>query len=376
MKFSDTPGHNRLKADLRHLADSGQMPHALMISGPSGVGKMNIARAFMQYVHCTERNNGEPCGHCLSCRRHESFNHPDVYFSYPVLKTSKIKNPVSADYIDQWRKMLTEYPLMQPKIWADMIEAENKQPTIYVSESDAIIHSEAFASSSEYKFILLWLPEKMNSETANKLLKIVEEPSEGTVFLMVSNDEGSVLPTIFSRLRRFHAMPLEEEDVAHYLIEKASLPEDAAHQAARLAGGSLSKAIEFGSLSEENEEFAKDFINIMRMCYAKRPADLRDIADLLASYGREKLSRFLNYSARMVRENFIYNLRMPQLTAMTAAEETFSRKFSPFVNHANVEDIITEIDRARSDIERNANARLVLFDLFLWLIPLLHRKAA
>ncbi|MDE6682231.1 MAG: DNA polymerase III subunit delta, partial [Muribaculaceae bacterium] len=358
MKFSEIPGHIATKRALIELADSDRLPHAIMLCGPSGIGKMLLARTFVNYVHCTDRHNGEPCGHCQACLQHASFNNPDTHFIYPIVKSEKSKVLLSTDRIEEWRQMLTENPAMQPERWLDILDAGNSRPRIYVNDAEYIVTAEAMSNyASNYKFFVIWLPEKMNIEAANKLLKVIEEPTPGTVFLLVSNEENNVLPTISSRTQRFNMAPLSREEIGRYMMERYGMKDYEAFELSRLAEGRLSKADELAGFSEEKEEFESLFRDIMRNAYAKKLAILRNLSERTAAFGREKLLRFLDYMARMTRENFIYNMKMPQLSSLTRTEEEFSRRFSPFINHGNVEDIMNEIGRAENDIARNANAK-------------------
>lgn len=376
MKFADIPGHDTLKQDLRALVSSGKVPHALMISGPAGSGKMLLARTFAQLLHCENPRDGEPCGYCSNCRLHNENSHPDLHFVYPIVKNKSLHRLVSADVADLWRRMLSENPSMAEEKWLEILEAGNSQVNIFVEEANEIVHADSFPPyKTAYKIFIIWLPERLRTEAANKLLKVIEEPAEGTTFILISNNELQVLPTIFSRVRRLHAGRLSEEEIRLYLENRFGFAPEPARKYAPLCGGSLIRADELGSHSGENEEFLHLYREIMRGAYAKRVGLLRSEADRTAGFGREKIRRFLDYMARMIRENFIYNLRMPQLTALTPEEEEFSRRFSPFVNHLNVEDFLAETDRARRDVERNANAKVVLFDYFLMIIILLHRKA-
>ncbi len=375
MNFSDIPGHNKTKKALRRLVDLDRIPHAIMLCGPSGIGKMSIARAFAQYAHCQSPIDGEPCGKCPSCQQHLSFNHPDLHFIYPIVKSKAQKIETSFDRIDLWKRMLLEYPAMPPEKWLDIIEAGNSQPLIYVSDSDYIIRADAYSSySSKYKFFIIWLPEKLQPAAANKLLKVVEEPTEGTVFIFVSNSPANVLPTISSRTQIFNMGPIDNEEICEYMQNKFGIDENRAVSLAKLAQGRMSLADELASHSGERAEFGELFRDTMRAAYAKKPAKLKELSDYAAGFGREKLRRFLDYMNSMARENFIYNMKMPQLSYMTPDEENFSTRFSPFIHYGNIEDISAEIDRAKKDIERNGNSKLILFSLFILVIPLLHRK--
>lgn len=376
MKFSDIPGHSNTKSSLRNLVDNNNMPHAIMLCGVSGIGKMSIARAFMQYAHCQSPRNGEPCGECPSCRQHLSFNHPDVHFIYPIVKNKAQKIESSEDRIESWKRMLSDYPWMPQEKWQEIIDSGNSQPLIYVNDADNIVRADAYSSfTSKYKFFVIWLPEKLQPAAANKLLKVIEEPTEGTVFVLVSNNESEVLPTISSRTRRFNMQPVEQSLISQYVTERYRLDAQTAETVARLSEGRISKADELASHTGEREEFSILFQDIMRAAYAKKPAKLREIGDSASGMGREKLRRFLSYMTQMARENFIYNIRIPDLSSMTREEEAFSQRFSPFIHHGNVEEIVSRIEEASTHIERNGNSKLILFSLFLYIIPLLHRRS-
>lgn len=375
MRFSDIPGHDKVKANLRALVDSDQIPHAVLLSGPSGSGKMMLARAYAQYLHCQSPVGAEPCGRCDNCRLHENLSHPDLHFIYPIVKSEKLKRFVSADLSEQWLKMIARYPAMPYEKWLEIIEAGNSQPLIYVDEADSIVNADAYPPyKARYKIFLIWLPERMNVEAANKLLKVIEEPSDGTLFILVSDNDLQLLPTIFSRVQRFNAGRLSDSEVAQYLSTKFNYNPYEAERLAAICNGSLIAADEFGTHTGENEEFLALYQDIMRSAYAKRVARLKALSDKMHGFGREKIRRFLQYMARMVRENFIYNIRQPLLTTMTREEEAFSTKFSPFIDYHNVEDFAGETDNALRDIERNGNPKLILFDYFIHIIILLHRK--
>lgn len=375
MKFQYIPGNETLKADLRAMADSEQIPHALLISGSPGIGKMMIARAYMAYVHCKHPVDGEPCGVCENCRLHADLNHPDVHFSYPIVKSEKLKRRVSSDLRQQWLQMLKEAPSMPVEKWLDILDAGNSQPAIHVDEAIEILRAAAYPPySAKIKFFVIWLPERMRLEASNKLLKEIEEPAPGTCFILISNNEMDVLPTIFSRTRRLHAKPLSLREMQDYLIRRWNIDSQTAWRLAPLTSGSITKADELGSNTGEAEELRGVFQSLMRNAYSRKVGALKRLSEQVAGFGREKIIRFLLYFSGQIRENFIYNFRMPALSALSPEDEAFSHNFSPFVNASNVEDIIAETDRARLEIERNCSPKLVLFDFFLLLIPLIRRK--
>lgn len=366
MKFSEIAGHKDTIESLRTIADSGRIPHAILLSGISGIGKFRLARAFAQYVHCRHHVNGDSCGVCPSCVQHSKHNNPDLHFVYPVVKREG--NSVSTDYIGAWKEMLDDWSYMPPEKWNDLLQAGNSQPGIFVNESEDIVARASLSAYQEnFKIFLIWQPEKMRPEAANKLLKVIEEPFEDTLFILVSNDDSKILPTIFSRTQRFHMNPLSEEDIASHLRGSRGVAPQIAGAASRIAEGSMGKAEELACHPDELMEFSALFKDAMRNGYALKAQSLKNLSEQIASMGREKILRFLNYCGRMVRENFIYNMRMPQISLMTPDEEQFSQRFAPFIHEGNVEGLATEIGRAANDIERNANAKIVLFDLMLLL---------
>lgn len=375
MRFSDIPGREEVKDRLREMVGTGRIPHALMISGPAGTGKMMMARAFMQYVHCLNPVDGEPCGKCTQCKMHQELANPDVHFTYPIVKSKARKILESDDCQEEWHRMLAEAPAMPQEHWLDIIEAGNSQPAIHVEEAERIVELSNFPPySAKVKFFCIWLPEKLNIAAANKLLKLIEEPSPGICFLMVCDNELELLPTIYSRTQRIQMGPADRESMELYLRQRWHLDEQSAFKFAPLTRGSIARADELGSDSSEQDAFRDLFQQIMRNAYSRRVGALRTIADSMAAFGREKLIRFFTYMAAQIRENFIFNLRMPPLNVLTPEEEAFSRNFAPFVNAANVEDISEAIDEARIDIEKNCNSKLVIFDFFMILIPAIRRK--
>ena len=374
MRFADITGNEEIKSDLRAMADSGKIPHALLISGPPGIGKMLMARAFISYINCEHPSNGDSCGLCPSCRRIDAGNNPDLHYIYPVCKSSSPRRSISADYAEQWRQMLKDSPYMDPAHWNTLLQVGNSQPTIYVDEADNISVQSAMSNyADKYKIFLIWLPEKMRTDTANKLLKLLEEPFADTLFICVSNEPGLILPTVYSRLRRLQMNAPSADQMTAALIRMGISPDRSA-SVARLAEGSMLKAVQIISSSGESEEFAGYFRNAMRYAYARKAESLKRLSEDLAMMGREKSLRALDYFARMTRENFIANLCSPPLNVMTPDEEDFSRKFAPFIHAANVEGIIREIDSARLDISRNANSKLVWFDFLLQLMLLLRAQ--
>lgn len=282
---------------------------------------------------------------------------------------------ISEDEIEHWREFIPQARFASYRNWLEVIEAGNSQPLIYVEEADNILRICNMTSyTSPFKVVLIWLPEKLHVAAANKLLKIIEEPWEDTRFILVSNDPGSILPTIFSRTQRLNLSRLSDPEIASLLVREYSIDPLQAEDLAKTADGNAATALQAISHQGENEQFEALYRDVMRKAYAKDVKALRELGDQAAGLGREINIRLLAYFARMARENFLYNLRVPGLNRLTAREEQFSSRFSPFVNAANVEAMLADFDQAARDISLNANAKMVMFDTFLRLIVLLHKN--
>lgn len=374
MQFADIIGNKAAVDAVRSMVDANKIPHALLISGPSGIGKMALARALTSYINCENPHDGDSCGVCPACRRIEAGNNPDIHYIYPIYKVKSSRLERSSDYAEEWKKMLAESPYMDMTHWMSLMNGANSQPKIYVDDANEITAIAALSAySDKYKIFIIWLPERMQPEAANKMLKILEEPLPDTLFIAVSNDPGTILPTIYSRLRRVEMLPPSPAEIEKYLIGEG-VSATYAPTLANLAEGSLLKADQLIGAEGETKEFAEIFRAVMRDSYARKVTSLRNKAEELAALGREKSIRLLDYFARMTRENFIYNLCTPPLNVMTPDESSFSSRFAPFINVANVESISKAIDDARRDISRNGNSKLIWFDFMILLMIFLRRK--
>lgn len=370
MKFCDLHGHDDVKRQLAEMVDNNRIPHALLLEGKSGIGKMMLARALAQYIHCPNRRNGDSCGVCPSCLQHQSFNHIDTHYSFPVIKIKgRSGGVISDDWIDQWRQFISDSPYMDMNLWVEMLGNVNAQPQIFVDESGALIRKLNLTShASRFKIVLMWLPERMNEPCANKLLKLLEEPHDDTLFILVSNEPAKILPTIYSRLRRVEVKRPADGEVARYLVERYGVGDEAAQGIARLAEGSILEAVRRLSTSDESRQFLEMYMSLMRLAYQKKVGALRKWSNDAADFGREKCCRFMEYCERFTGENYIYNLRDARLVLIDHEESRFSANFARFINERNVEKLRALFIDARRDIAGNANARIVLFDVAVSII--------
>lgn len=378
MKFSDVIGQDEVKQRLRQMVAEERVPHALMFCGPQGSGKMALALAFASYLLCDNRADGDSCGGCQQCLMAERLSHPDLHFSYPVIRpsgTGSEHKMSSEDFAAEWREMLLQGPYFTMDKWLAAMGAANQQALMGVGESDLLLKRLSLKSSQGgYKVVVMWLPERMNGECANKILKLLEEPPQQTVFVMVCEEPGRLLDTIRSRAQRIDIRRIDDGAIERALVERRGIDAEAARRLARAAGGSWLAALDELDADSEKRQFLDMFISLMRLAYMRKIKDLRKWSDTAAALGREKQRRMLAYFLRLVRENFMYNFHNPQLCYMTRDEENFARNFAPYINEANVLEMSALMNTAIRDIGQNANAKIVFFDMATNIIVSLIRK--
>ena len=365
---------------LMQMVQEGRLPHALLFCGPSGCGKMATALAFASYL-LGERDDSHEALTPEQRRASamlKKWEHPDLHFTYPTIKSASMSsdhNPISADYAKEWRELLAQGPYFQISDWLNKMGDSNKQAIITVEESDEISHKlNMMATLGGYKVCLMWLPERMNIQSANKILKILEEPPRQTQFIMVSENPELLLETIRSRTQRIDFKKIADADIEQALISQRALDENTAHRIARIANGNWNQAIEELDTGNENLQHLDMFIMLMRLAYMRNIHDLKKWSEVVATFGREKQKRMLDYFVHMLRESFMYNFRKPELSYMTQAEEDFAKNFARFINEANIIDIFDLFDESKRFIAQNANPKIVFFDMALKIIVLLIRK--
>lgn len=367
MTFSEVIGQREAQERLMEMAISGHLPHAMMLCGPQGSGKLALATAFACYLL---DDNSASAKAML-----EKLEHPDLHFTFPTIKLSSMGSdhkPVSDDFAKEWRELMLEGPYFTMDAWMQAMGGENQQAIITAGESDELVRQLSLKSSQGgYKVSVIWLPERMNIECANKLLKLIEEPPSQTVFIMVCEEPDKLLDTIRSRVQRIDVKKIPANVICQALIDHRGISEEAAHRISRLANGSWLKALEELQVDTENRLFLDLYISLMRLAYQRKIRDLRKWSDTMASFGREKQKRFLQYFLRMTRECFMYNFQQPEIVYMTEQEENFARNFARFVSEANILSLYDLANRAIRDIGQNANSKIVFFDFTLQTIILL-----
>ena len=379
MKRKEVIGQEEVWQRLITMVREDRLPHAIMLCGPQGCGKMALALAFASYLICQNREgHDEACGECRQCKMLEKWGHPDLLFSYPTIKTPNMGSehkPVSEDFAEEWRNMISRSPYFNIEQWMTEIGAENQQAIITAGESDELNRKLSLKSSQGgYKVSVIWLSERMNIECANKILKLIEEPPSQTIFIMVSENPDNLLETIRSRVQRIDVKKTDNESIQKALVGKYGISEDDAMRVARLANGDWLTAVSELSADGENKEFLADFQSLMRLAYQRNVSEMKHWSENINSYGREKQKRFLTYFLRLIRESFMYNFQQPELSYMTSQEEAFTANFARFVNENNILQITELANKAIRDISQNANGKIVFFDMALQMIVLLINK--
>ncbi len=370
--FKDIIGQENTIQLLRSAVAEGRIPHAQLICGPEGVGKLAMAIAYARYLCCTHRNGEDACGECPSCKKIDKLIHPDLHFAFPIYKKDSQKDPHSDDFIDKWRQAVLENPYMNLNHWMGYIGTENQQGLIYTSQGNEIIRKLTLKSSEGgYKVMVIWMAEKMNEIVSNKLLKMIEEPPAQTVFLLVTENPDLLLPTIQSRVQRLILYPIGESRISEALTERYGLTEADARQIAHAAAGNWMKAVDTIHLGNRSKEYIELFMTLMRRSYARDLKGMRQWSETVAGIGREPQKNFLVYCQRMIRESFICNFHRPEINYMNTDEANFTSRFAPFVNEKNIFGIMDELSEAQRHIEQNVNAKMVFFDLALKMIMLL-----
>lgn len=371
--FDNIIGQKEYIASLRTAIDNNRLPHALLISGNEGTGGLALAYAAAQYLICPHRHDGDACGQCPQCLQLGKLQHPDVHFVFPVVRKKNQKEaPISLDYMSEWRNAFLNNHYLTLNEWTTTSGEENKQAGIFVAEANNIIKTLSVKPfESDYRVMIIWLPEKMNEETANKLLKIIEEPNDMTHFFLVSQEPERIIGTIQSRVQRINLPPIADVDIQQALVSRFDCTQDKAIDYARMSHGSYVEALKLLNDDEERSFYFTKFCEMMRLSYAKKLFDMKEWSEEMSGIGRERQKAYLQYAQQMIRENFIMNFNTPSLNYLNESERTFSSRFHAFVNHNNVNGIMDELALAEKDIMQNVNAKMVFFDLSLKLIMLL-----
>lgn len=373
MIWEKITGQDKIKEKLKESITNERVSHAQLFSGDNGWGALHLAIAYAGEILASDK--GETVKQKVA-----NLQHPDIHFTFPVTSTEKIKTPTSNHFFKDWREFILENPYGSLYDWLEYNEVEKKQGAINVHEAQEIVKFLSLNSyEGSYKFNIIWLPEMMNDATANKLLKVLEEPPKKTIFLLVTEREDLLLPTILSRCQLVKINRLSDAEVAKYLQEEKGLNDKDAMRIALSSNGNLHVALQ--NISAANEEFESYFVQWVRNAFmaAKNPSVLKNLvswSNELSSWPREKQKQFLSYCSEIFRQALLKTYQADDLVFMQLGADGFNwDKFTPYIHGANIEELLAEINESSYHIERNANAKIVLLDLSIKLTRHIHKKA-
>lgn len=374
MLFNEIYGQQAIKNRLIKAVTEGRLPHAVLLCGPEGSGKLGIAIALAQYLCCANRREDGACGECPSCRQFAKLVHPDLHFVFPIYKEKSNDTTNCESFLPQWRTRILKSPYFSYDQWNAELKSDNKQSIIYASESEEIIRTfNTKPYEADCKVMIIWLPEKMNETCANKMLKVLEEPPEKSYFILVSESPESLLSTIISRTQRIFVPPLEEADLKVALSKLYGLTGTQLDDVAHISKGNLVAADQIVETAGDAKEYFELFVSLMRIAYMGDARKMRGWMESATELGRKRQVAFLDYVQNMIRENFIYNFHNKEISYMTTEEQGFAQKFAPYVNELNIVQFLSELNLAQQHIEQNVQAKIVFFDLAMKVAVLLRK---
>lgn len=355
------------------MIGENRVPHSLMFTGKEGSGNLPAAFAFAQHLFCQSPGEQGACGTCAPCQKVAKLIHPDLHITFPIAKSKEVKT--STDLISEFREAFLHQPYMSLNDWFNELSAENKQPIIPVDEAGEIIRKLSYTSyEGSYKVCVIWQPEKMNAESANALLKILEEPPDQTIFILVCTQPEQLLPTILSRVQQIPFYQCSDEDIQAALVKNYKVSAEMARQTSVLANGNYGEAVSLLSQDDENVSFLNNFQSFMRLALRFDAGKAVDWIENNAKTGREKQKQFLQYGLEIFRDSLMYNYGERNLVRLAGQEKDFLEKFAPFVNQSNYEKLVEEFNSNYYYIERNANPKILFMDLLLKTNELINKK--
>ena len=367
MKFADIPGNGKLKETLVSMADSGRVGHAVLLYENEGCGALPLALAYIQYLNCRNRKNGDSCGECPSCRMMSRLVHPDTHFIFPVNSSSRttVSRPVSESFLGIWRELVAANPYFLESELYSALGIEGKSGVIAIAEAKYILEKLSLAAIEDgYRTILMLLPEKMNAETANKLLKAVEEPPEKTLFVFITHNPDKMLQTVFSRCQSYRVLPLSREELSDALVENFGKDKTEAERQASVSGGSLGVALEAMGEREEYTAFMQIFKDLAAGLSSGNMQAVLDASDSMAAIGsREKQKAFCIFAGECLRKIFLLQQNMSDIAGIPEDEAAFYASVAEKADRSFCRKALALIDRSVMLLDRNVNQKMVFCDL-------------
>jgi DNA polymerase-3 subunit delta' len=374
MRFADIIGQKDVIDRLRKAKSEDRVAHAQLFLGPEGSGNLALALAYAQFLNCPNATPDDSCGTCPTCKKNSSFQFADLHFSFPYFNKTGSKETISDDFGTEWRNRLLLSPYFGVEDWTKELSKDNKQLIFSVPEAANIVRKLSLKSfEGGYKIMVIWMAEMIGEGVANKLLKIVEEPPANTLFFFVANSSENILNTILSRVQVIQVPKIDEASISSGLkylgVDDHKIP-DIAHY----SDGSWDVALRLRDNNDPNEFLAMQFQTWMRHCYSKKIPALHAWSEKMAELTREDLKHFLLYALDQMRQNLVLNYTSENISRFTSSEKAFAQKFSPFINHLNIEDIMLELESAHRSVGQNVNNKILFFELSMRIFRLLNRK--
>ena len=374
MRFADIIGQKDVIDRLRKAKAEDRVAHAQLFLGPEGSGNLALALAYAQFLNCPNSTSEDSCGLCPTCKKNTSFQFADLHFSFPYFNKPNSKETISDDFGTEWRNRLLQSPYFGVEDWTKELSKDNKQLIFSVSEAANIVRKLSLKSfEGGYKVMIIWMAEMIGEGVANKLLKIVEEPPANTLFFFVANSSENILNTILSRVQAIQVPKIDEESISAGL-KRIGVDDHKISDIAHYSDGSWDVALRLRDNNDPNEFLAIQFQTWMRHCYAKKVPALHAWSEKMAELSREDLKHFLLYALDQMRQNLVLNYTAENISRFTSSEKAFALKFSPFINHLNIEDIMLELEAAHRSVGQNANNKILFFELSMRIFRLLNRK--
>ncbi|MCO4292956.1 hypothetical protein NF867_08790 [Solitalea sp. MAHUQ-68] len=363
MLFKDIVGNKDVKEQLIRSVNENRISHAQLFLGPEGSGALSLAIAYAQYIACEDKQADDSCGQCSSCRKYQKFIHPDLHFSYPFIANKTHKVETSVDVIEEWRKALSGDKYLSLNAWLKYLDVENKQPNIPIAECHAIIQKLSLKPfESEFKVLIMWLPEFLGNE-GNSLLKIIEEPAHKTLFLLVAENRDKMLNTILSRTQLVKINKLSNKDIQQHFIESHNCDSTQANRIAYLSNGNMATA--YSIFNEEENKETGSFADWMRLCYTGNGTGIVKWVEDFAKIGRERQKNFIRYGLNIIRDCLLYGDGVKEMIYLEGEELEFVSKFSALVGVKKGEMIVKCFEEAIYHVERNANPKILFLDVSL-----------
>ena len=356
MQFADVVGTEESKKALQSLVDDDKMPHALIISGPAGNSKVALAMSYVNYIMCENKQSGDSCGTCRSCLKTHKNIHPDVHFSFPFIGS----NAVADEFLKPWRTFLTNHPYAEISQWLSHIDAANKQANINVKECRNIIRKLSMQSfESETKVLVMWLPEFLKKE-GNRLLKIIEEPTDNTYFILITEKTTEILPTIISRCQHIKVPPFQDEEIQNALQTKYQASSEQAKTIAYIAEGNMQKAL--GILQQGGTSFDEEVLEWFRICYGNKAETFVSWVEIFAKKSKDEQKGFLSYALKFLREVARIGILPDDKLRIQEKEIQTAKKIAGIINFEKIEKLNNILTDTIYYIERNANIKVLMME--------------